>query len=255
MIRLLVSVRSVEEALRVAEGGADFIDLKEPAKGALGGLPAATIRDIVAALREGGSALPISATIGDVPLHELDEILARVATVGACGVDIVKVGIERSPAAGAVLRSLAEVGRPLVPVFIADRGLDERAVSLALSLGFAGVMVDTADKRAGSLFEALPLEAVKRFVAMAREAGVMVGVAGALRREQAPLIAQLRPDFAGFRSAVCTGERSGALDALRLRELVAAMRAAQAIESTEATQASSRTSPISIDRMRANSAR
>lgn len=249
MIRMLVSVRSVEEALLVAEGGADFIDLKEPALGALGGLPEATIREIVAALRERGSTLPISATIGDVPMHELDEILARVAAVGGCGVDIVKVGIERTPSAGAVLRALAGCSRPLVPVFIADRGLDERAVSLALSLGFAGVMVDTADKRAGSLFEALPIEAVARFVAMAREAGAMVGVAGALRREQAALIAQLQPDFAGFRSAVCAGERSGALDVSRLRELVAAMRTA------EAAQASSRTSPISIDRMRASSAR
>lgn len=249
MIRMLVSVRSVEEALLVAEGGADFIDLKEPALGALGGLPEATIREIVAALRERGSTLPISATIGDVPMHELDEILARVAAVGGCGVDIVKVGIERTPSAGAVLRALAGCSRRLVPVFIADRGLDERAVSLALSLGFAGVMVDTADKRAGSLFEALPIEAVARFVAMAREAGAMVGVAGALRREQAALIAQLKPDFAGFRSAVCAGERSGALDVSRLRELVAAMRTA------EAAQASSRTSPISIDRMRASSAR
>lgn len=255
MIRLLVSVRSVEEALCVADGGADFIDLKEPARGALGGLPAGTIRDIVAALRTQGSTLPVSATIGDVPMHELDDILARVATVGGCGVDIVKVGIERSPAAGAVLRALAAGGRPLVPVFIADRGLDERAVSLALSLGFAGVMVDTADKRAGSLFEALPVEAVQRFVAMAREAGVMVGVAGALRREQAPLIAQLRPDFAGFRSAVCAGERSAALDAQRLRELVAAMRSAEASASAPAIHASSRTSPISIDRIRASSAR
>lgn len=249
MIRLLVSVRSVEEALLVAEGGADFIDLKEPAQGALGGLPEATIHDIVAALRAQGSALPVSATIGDMPMHELDEILARVARVGACGVDIVKVGIERAPAAGAALRALAGCGRPLVPVFIADRGLDERAVSLALSLGFAGVMVDTADKRAGSLFDVLPPDTLRRFVAMAREADAMVGVAGALRREQAPQIAALQPDFAGFRSAVCAGERSGALEAQRLRELVVAMREAQA------AQASSRTSPISIDRMRASSAR
>ena len=255
MTKLLVSVRSVAEALLVAAGGADFIDLKEPAQGALGGLPTGTLREIVAALRSQGCALPVSATIGDVPMHELEEILARVEAVGGCGVDIVKVGIERTPAAGAVLRALAAGGRPLVPVFIADRGLDERAVQLALSLGFSGVMVDTADKRAGSLFEALPFESVGRFVAMVREAGVMVGVAGALRREQAALIAKLQPDFAGFRSAVCAGERSGALDPQRLRDLVTAMRAAEGAEAVEAAQASSRTSPISIDRMRASSAR
>ncbi len=249
MIRLLVSVRSVDEALLVADGGADFIDLKEPAQGALGGLPVATLREIVPALRARGSTLPVSATIGDVPMHELDDILARVDNVGGCGVDIVKVGIERSTDAAPLLHALAGCGHAVVPVFIADRGLDERAVSLALSLGFAGVMVDTADKRAGSLFEALPIEALRRFVAMAREAGAMVGVAGALRREQASQIAALQPDFAGFRSAVCAGERSGTLDAPRLHALVAAMREAQT------AQASSRTSPISIDRMRASSAR
>lgn len=249
MTQLLVSVRSVDEALLVAAGGADFIDLKEPGQGALGGLPQATIRAIVQALRGSGCALPISATIGDVPMHEQDEILARVEAVGECGVDIVKVGIARSPAAAAVLRALAACGRPLVPVFIADQGLDERAVALALTLGFEAVMLDTADKRAGSLFDALPAQAIERFLAMAREAGVKVGIAGALRRHHAPAIAALAPDFAGFRSAVCVGERSGALDAQALRELVAAMRAAAA------AQASSRSSPISSERMRASSAR
>ena len=50
-MKLLISVRSVDEALQAAEGGADFIDLKEPRLGALGALPLATIRSCVAALR------------------------------------------------------------------------------------------------------------------------------------------------------------------------------------------------------------
>lgn len=245
--RLLVSVRSVDEALVAARSGADFIDLKEPGQGALGGLPVATIREIVAALRDHDSPLPISATIGDVPMHELHTILARVEAVGACGVDYVKVGIERAPGAGAVLRALAACGRPLVPVFIADRGLDERAVALALSLRFAGVMVDTADKHAGSLFELLPMPAIEGFIAMAREAQTMVGIAGAMRCANAGRIGALAPDFAGFRSAVCRGERSDALDADCLRELVSAMREAQA--------SLSRTSPSSSERMRASSVR
>ncbi|MFT3666132.1 (5-formylfuran-3-yl)methyl phosphate synthase [Piscinibacter sp.] len=246
-VRLLVSVRSVAEALLAARGGADFIDLKEPARGALGGLPEDTLRAIVPALRAHGHAQPVSATIGDLAPGEQAEILARVRRVAACGVDIVKVGIERGPGAGALLRALARSGTPLVPVFIADRGLDERAVALALGLGFAGVMLDTADKRGGSLFDALPAAAIARFVATARAAGVMVGLAGALRREQAGRIAALAPDFAGFRGAVCAGgERGAALDAGRLQTLAAAMRGAQA---------GGRGSPISSERMRASSAR
>ena len=102
-MKLLVSVRSVDEARLAVAGGAGFIDLKEPGQGALGGLPLATIRAIVAALRECGSGLPVSATIGDVPLHEFETIVSRVEAVGACGVDIVKVGIEPVPQAAGVL--------------------------------------------------------------------------------------------------------------------------------------------------------
>ena len=50
-MRMLVSVRDVQEALAAADGGADFIDLKEPREGALGGLPLNTIREVVCALR------------------------------------------------------------------------------------------------------------------------------------------------------------------------------------------------------------
>ena len=247
MIRLLVSVRSVDEALLVAAGGADFIDLKEPGQGALGGLPVAAIRTIVAALRAQGCTLPVSATIGDLGMHELAPIRAQVEAVGACGVDYVKVGIERAAGAPEVLAWLAQCGRPVVPVFIADRGLDETVVAQALSLRFPGLMLDTADKRAGSLFDALPLPVLQRFVAGAREAGCLVGLAGALRVAHAPSLAALRPDFAGFRSAVCAGGRSGALERQRLHDLVGAMRLAQA--------SVVRTSPSSSERMRASSAR
>ena len=229
MIRLLVSVRDPQEALVAARGGADFIDLKEPGQGALGGLPVPVIERVVAALRGAGSTLPVSATIGDVPMAELASILDRVAAVGATGVDYVKVGIERAPGAREVLLALARCGRPVVPVFIADRGLDEALVAQALALGFPGVMADTADKLAGSLFDVAPVATLQRFVRQAREAGAMVGLAGALRTTDAPRLAELDPDFAGFRSAVCAGPRSGDLDAGRLAALVAAMRAAQAV--------------------------
>lgn len=229
MIRLLVSVRDPHEALVAARGGADFIDLKEPGQGALGGLPVPVIERVVASLRDAGSTLPVSATIGDVPMDDVATILERVAAVGATGVDYVKVGIERAPGASEVLAALARCGRPVVPVFIADRGLDDALVAQALALGFPGVMADTADKLAGSLFDVAPAASLERFVREARASRAMVGLAGALRTGDAARLAGLDPDFAGFRSAVCAGPRSGKLDAGRLAALVAAMRAAQAV--------------------------
>jgi uncharacterized protein (UPF0264 family) len=276
MMKLLVSVRSVEEALLAARGGADFIDLKEPGAGALGGLPVATIRSIVAALRARGITLPVSATIGDFSMSALSEIGARVETVAACGVDFVKVGIEATAAAPAVLEWLGCCGNPVIPVFIADRGLDEALIEQAAALQFSALMVDTADKLAGCLFDVATPVALHRFIAIARGAGAqgnegpprgglppsggqarseraparsriavhgdparkadgeplmkaawthtMAGLAGALRIEHAALLAALAPDFAGFRSAVCAGNRSSTLDPQRLHRLVQALR-------------------------------
>ena len=230
-MRMLVSVRDVPEALLAARGGADFIDLKEPREGALGDLDLATIAAIVRALRARENQLqrlprnlPISATIGDLPMSDVDAILGRVDAVAACGVDYVKVGIERVAHAASVLDALAGSGHAIVPVFIADRGLDFEAIAHACTLRFPALMVDTADKLSGSLFDVLSDAELRRFVAAARACGALVGLAGALRHQQLAALRALRPDFAGFRSAVCAGDRSGALDPERLSALAAALR-------------------------------
>jgi uncharacterized protein (UPF0264 family) len=93
-MRLLVSVRSETEALLAAQGGVDFIDLKEPRE-ARCGPPVASVRAIVRTLRGRASPCP-SATIGDLPCTTRP-IVASVDAVAACGVDYVKVGIERGP--------------------------------------------------------------------------------------------------------------------------------------------------------------
>ena len=223
MTRLLISVRSVHEALAAAQAGAHFIDLKEPAAGALGALPPRRIARIVQALRALQPGTPISATIGDVPAQSRVEILRRVAAVAACGVDYVKVGL--LPGAGGdvastLLDSLARCGANVVPVLIADAGIDERLVAAALRANaFPALMLDTGDKRRGSLLQRHPLPELAAFVARVRSHGVLAGLAGALRAEDAPALLALAPDFAGFRSAVCAGDRAGALDAGRVREL------------------------------------
>lgn len=222
--KVLVSVRSVDEALAAADAGADLIDLKEPGRGALGDLPPETIAAIVTALRARGEAPPISATIGDVPLTELATIVERVEATAAAGVDIVKVGIAPDdPAAASVLSWLAGCGRVIVPVFIADRGIDLGMVRAAAKLGFVAVMLDTADKQGGSLLDRYDDERIRGFVEAVHDEGREAGIAGALRGEQADRIAASGADFAGFRTAVCDGDRRGTLDPTRLRALRGAL--------------------------------
>lgn len=221
-MRVLVSVRNVDEALAAAEAGVDFIDLKEPSAGALGGLPASVIAEIVNALRSQGHTMPISATIGDRSPDQITAILDQVGAVGACGVDHVKVGIECHPAASALIASLADSRWPVVPVFIADRGLDDALIQQACDVRpiFAAVMVDTAAKSAGSVFDVVGAPALSDFVRRVRASGAWPGVAGALRLADLDALQRLAPDFAGFRSAVCDGDRAAALSPVRLQALL-----------------------------------
>jgi uncharacterized protein (UPF0264 family) len=228
-MRLLVSARSIDEALLCARAGVDFIDLKEPTQGALGGLPVPTIAAIVRALRDAGVALPVSATIGDRTAQQRDLIRAQVDAVAGCGVTYVKVGITREPEAWAVIDDLAASAHGIVPVFIADHGIDARLLTHTLSLRrFAAVMLDTADKRAGSLFDTAAAATLAAFVGQARDAGALAGLAGALRIDQLPALCAVAPDFAGFRSAACAGERGQAIDPARLQALVQAARTIRA---------------------------
>jgi (5-formylfuran-3-yl)methyl phosphate synthase len=230
-MRVLVSVRSVAEAQVAAQGGADFIDLKEPHAGALGALPDATQRDIVNSLRQTGCTLPISATIGDLPMHALSAIVQQVHAVAATGVHYVKVGITREPGAVAVLLALSKLQASVVPVFIADQGVDFDLITQALlqahgrAAHFPALMLDTAEKAGGCLLDKVPTTDLRRFVAQTRAGGALVGLAGALRVQHVPGVLALAPDFVGFRSAVCVGHRAAALDAGLLRDLVQHVRA------------------------------
>ncbi|MBA3588975.1 (5-formylfuran-3-yl)methyl phosphate synthase [Methylibium sp.] len=225
-MKLLVSVRSVDEALLAAKAGADFIDCKEPHAGALGALPLEILRTVVAAMHERYPGRPISATVGDFAADARDPVLERVAATAACGVDYVKVGV--LPGARLLLDALAQSGATVVPVFIADTGLNEALLARACEHDFPALMLDTADKARGSLFDVLDEAALQRFVLRVRAAGKQSGLAGALRRQHLPHLAALAPDFAGFRSAVCDGARTEALSVPRLRELRAALGASQA---------------------------
>jgi uncharacterized protein (UPF0264 family) len=222
MVRLLVSVRDVEEALCAARAGADFIDLKEPADGALGALPLDRVAAIVAALREQHPALRISATVGDLEPGQCAEILARVRRVAGCGVHYVKVGLwpGSGPQAAALLDALARCRVSIVPVLVADAGIDSVLVEYALRRrAFPGLMVDTADKQGGSLLQRLSLSTLSNFVATVRAQGAMAGLAGSLRIQDADALRALGPDFAGFRGALTVGERAAALDARLVRQL------------------------------------
>jgi len=232
-LRLLVSVRDEAEARLAAEAGVALIDLKEPNHGALGALPIERIDAVMRALAGARARISanVSATVGDLRLDDDAAIAAlpwRIAATAACGVDWVKVGVDAGSGTRAQAITLIELlgaqPTPVVPVFIADHGIDDELLEHASRHGFPAWMLDTADK-SRSLLDRHDDAALTRFIARARAAGAWAGMAGSLGLADWPRIAALAPDVAGFRGAVCAGHRTQVLDAARLGQLVRQARA------------------------------
>lgn len=223
MTGMLASVATRHEARLAAECGVDIIDLKNPAAGALGALPLETVTGIVRELQ--GSA-PVSATIGDLPM-ESEPVRAAVEAMAATGVDYVKLGCFPGgdwSAVFAALQPLTARGVRLVAVLFADHPIELDWLPMLAMTGFAGAMLDTANKQGGSLTTLHDGHFLGEFVAETRRHGLLCGLAGSLRAVDIAPLRRLNPDYLGFRGALCGGRRTDALDSAAVRELLAQIR-------------------------------
>ncbi|MGX2038749.1 (5-formylfuran-3-yl)methyl phosphate synthase [Methylocaldum sp. MU1018] len=211
MTGMLASVADLAEARQVLEIGVDIIDLKNPVEGALGALPVADVGRIVGRL---GGARPVSATVGDLAM-EAGIVLPVAEAMAATGVDYVKIGFfPGGDWAGAIrgLSAIARRGTRLVAVLFGDDTPELDWIGEFAAAGFAGAMLDTRDKKKGSLRQVCPDDFLRAFVSETRARGLLCGLAGSLRAPDiAPLLA-LKPDYLGFRGALCGGNRTDALD-------------------------------------------
>ena len=151
-VRLLASVTNVAEARLALAEGADIIDAKNPLEGALGALSLETVASICRAV---DGRVPVSATIGDLP-SEPDPVGDAVARMASTGADFVKVGFyggDREHETVAHLGCVDVGASQLVGVLFADQSPDFGLIPAMAGAGFAGVLLDTSEKKAGSLPE------------------------------------------------------------------------------------------------------
>jgi uncharacterized protein (UPF0264 family) len=229
----LASVTGESEARLCAELGADIIDAKNPAQGALGALPGERVRAIRAAVP---AAVPVSATIGD-PSKDPDDVVRAARFMAAAGADVIKVGFWPLRHQEAVVRRLEALTHVrLVAVLLVDEGLDLDLIAPLRDARFAGVMLDTADKRVGALPERLSEDALAQFVNAVQSQGLFAGLAGSLRAEHVPQLLALGPDVLGFRGGLCrAGARTSGIDAEAVRAVRAAMASPEACEAAPAS--------------------
>jgi dihydroneopterin aldolase len=211
MTLLLASVTGPAEAEIALAHGADIIDLKDPAKGALGALEAAAVQATVGAI---AGRRPVSAVTGDLPMQP-HIIYGAVEGMAAAGVDYVKVGLFAESGREDCIRALEPLAQQIkiVAVMFADAGADAGLLPLIAQCGFAGAMLDTARKGQGRLLDHADVASLGMFVRACRDHGLLSGLAGSLEAPDVPRLLLLVPDYLGFRGALCAAhDRKAGID-------------------------------------------
>jgi dihydroneopterin aldolase len=132
------------------------------------------------------------------------------------GVDYVKVGLFPGPRREDCIRALSALAQrtKIVGVMFADREPDGALAPVMANSGFAGAMLDTADKRNGRLLDYIDITGLGEFTDTLRTHRLMAGLAGSLEPPDVPRLLLLAPDFLGFRGALCAGrDRNAGLNA------------------------------------------
>jgi (5-formylfuran-3-yl)methyl phosphate synthase len=232
--QLLVSVRNASEAHQAVLGGADVLDFKNPARGSLGPVDAETIASACGRLRELTAApLPtVSAALGELAEISFSRLPPEVRYV-KLGLS----GMRTRPDWRDIWRSTrdrfgrlnsAEVKWVAVAYaddIRADAPPVEEVLREAAHAGCAGLLIDTFDKGSGRLLELLDLMALRKLGRAAHGSRLFFALAGRLRLDDIPLLADAAPDIVAVRSAACEGDdRIAEVSAARVAALREALR-------------------------------
>jgi (5-formylfuran-3-yl)methyl phosphate synthase len=222
MTGLLVSTRNARETRLALAGGADLIDVKEPARGALGAADPAVWAEVLGVT---AGAVPASAALG--------EMIAAVASphfADLANFQFAKWGLahcQRYPDwRERWTQRLGWLPSGVVPVAVAyadwqqaEAPRPDDVIEDAARLRCGVVLFDTYDKTRGGLLDHLPVPQLARLTNQSRQAGLRVVLGGSLCRATISRVLPLEPDYVAVRGAVCRHGRTGDLDVVRVREL------------------------------------
>ena len=225
MARLLVSVRSVQEAWRAYRGGADIVDLKDPKRGALGPTSSRVWSRVLEALNE---HLPCSAALGEWHQFsgEKQPLLSRF--------HYVKVGLagarDSRSWTGCWQRLIDQLGRAdsLVAVIYADwcrarAPAPQEVFDAATAWGCRTILWDTYEKDR-PLTAWISWVELASWVQQARRCGMITAVAGSLTAAMIPAACATGAEVIAVRTAACRGGRMGAVCRERVANLASLVR-------------------------------
>ena len=221
---LLVSVRDAIEAEVALRGGADWIDVKEPKRGALGAADPETIRSVLETV---AGRAPVSVAVGEFQEVQSEQLLEPIVQAGTAAwkLGLAHCGLDRNWARRwhALINRCGSQTPPVAVVYADWRSAEapspREILSEAIIARSPALLIDTYFKSQGTLFDVWPEDDLKCFIADVRMTQLPLVLAGSLRDEGIGRAAQLAPDLVAIRGAACLGGRSGPLCATRVAQI------------------------------------
>jgi uncharacterized protein (UPF0264 family) len=211
---LLVSVRSLAEAEIALASGAALIDVKDPARGALGRADNQVLRDVVRCV---AGRAPVSAALG-----ELRDLTADLRIPS--GVAFIKLGLAgcagedwRGRLSGLLDNGFGPGRTPQLVIAAYADWQEAQAPPLAEVSAFARsrrgnvLLIDTFVKGTGmarrTLIDWLPPDDAAKLCQSCRAARVRVALAGSLGAAEIACLRPANPDWFAVRGAACADRR------------------------------------------------
>lgn len=232
--KLLISVRSPEEARIAIDSGADIVDVKEPSRGSLGKSDSRTQEQIAQIV---ANRAPLSLALGE--WHQVRTASIPPSTTWA------KVGFSRCSTSSqrhqgwlAWLRLQHQLqSTRLIGVVYADRLrvggpcfsqiLDWVLSTMHAGIHPPGILIDTSIKDGHGLLTWHSLETLSRHQEQCRRHGLFLALAGSLTFADVLLLKQtVQPDVIAVRGAACAGNaRTASIQPDRVKSLAQCLRA------------------------------
>ena len=220
--KILTSVKSLKETSLVLKKGVDIIDFKNPSDGALGAL---STKKISFFLKSIPSDQLTSATIGDI--EDINTIKKKVITLSKTKINFIKIGFFFDVKKIKLLKNLKKLAKDkkIIAVLFADNKPSINLINKIKKIQFDGILIDTKNKKKGNLKNYLNIKNLENFVKVSKKENLTIGLAGSLNIKDISTLIKLKPDYLGFRGALCTeNKRKDNINEISLNRVISRFR-------------------------------
>ncbi|HVA48587.1 MAG TPA: (5-formylfuran-3-yl)methyl phosphate synthase [Pirellulales bacterium] len=213
MTRLLVSVRSLDEARLAAAAGVDLIDLKEPRHGPLGRVTPDVALEVS---RDLAPDNPLSMALGELAdwtpsdrhfCHQIPPgiVYAKIGLARCAGLPDWRSQWQRA------IHSFPSHCQPVAVAYAdwqtAAAPEPNAVLAEAAGNGCRALLIDTWRKDSGDVFAHLSVTRLGDLIRQAHDGGLLTVLAGSLSLTNVERALSLSPGYLAVRGAVCGGAR------------------------------------------------